>query len=637
MFGSRLFPRRRAAKSAPGHRGDGVRLFAGESRKERAERQAQAGEPWIAARLWFLALLALGAIGGIGARIYYLQVLRGPYYYELSENNYLFERPITGPRGNILAADGSTIAINRTSYSIEMSPFGMSRERIDATVKRLAELLGRPELERRAESVARLRPAWKSLVLASDLDLVAVSPVLERAYQLPGVVIEPRYARLYPQGALMAHVTGYVAPIPAKALATYLERGYLRTDSVGMLGVERQYEELLRGRAGQEVLVKDAFGRPRSSRVEKPALRGNDIVLTLDPGLQRVADAALQGKKGVAVAMDPRDGAILAMVALPDYDPNDPMRGAATHETSTYNRAIRGAYAPASTFKIVTASGGLARGWSPENGVHCDGNFHLSNAGRPFWCDVRWGHRWLDLKGAIQKSCNVFFYTWSDRLGHEGMVEASRWWGFGSPTGIDLMPPGRESGGICGAKPGRKAFPGSVVHMGIGQGELIGCSPLQLLQCYAALANGGTLWRPHLFLEERSPHGEVLSRREPEVAGKVPLEPWMFDVLREGCRLVVQEQGGTAFRAGFRREWDVAGKTGSAEVHGQKLTNGWFAAWAPNSAPEIAVVVLVEGEGHGGSTAAPIVAAMLRHWFEHRAPAPGPPAGAGIEVAEAGR
>ncbi len=585
--------------------------------EERA-RPSRENTPFVPWRLAFLGLVTLALLGGFTARVYYLTVLMNPYFYDLSEKNFLHEQPIGSLRGKIVTSDGTAIALNRTLYNIEMGPFGLDKEEITRTINRLAELMKRPELADRAKAVMDCRPKWKRVTLARDLNLSEVTPVIERAYQLPGVVIEPQYSRYYPYGSLFAHITGYSGPIDEKELKRHLDRGYLRGDNIGKLGAERQFESALRGSHGTELVIHDAHGRPRSGRVEEAALRGNDVVLTLDLHLQAFTDAIMADRLGVAIAMDPRDGAILSFVSKPDYDPNYLRRANAGGTVSTYNKIVRGRFAPASTFKLVTATAGLIVGRGPEGSIFCGGNYNLPNLKQRFYCDVRWGHGSLDLYEAIQKSCNVYFYTWADQLGLDRMVETSKIYGFGLPTEIDLALAGHETTGYLGKRKGFPAYRGSIIQMGIGQGAMIGVTPMQLICAYAMLANGGVRMRPHIFKEERSPVGEVVRNYEPKVMGTLPINEAQRAVLLEGFRRVIQKEGGTAFRKKFDPAWNAAGKTGSAEVTGQIEANGWFACFAPMDKPEICILVLIENEGHGATTAAPIAREIMRTYFNYK-------------------
>lgn len=559
----------------------------------------------------------LALLGLLSGRLYYLNVLRGPYFYELSENNFLLERPVSAPRGKVLASDGHPLAVNRTLYRLEMSPFGIDQRDIVSTIDRLATLMDMPELRDQSEKVIRSRPRWKQVTLLKNLEFKTVSPIIERLYQLSGVLVEPQYDRHHPEGASYGHVTGFAGPLTARQLERALAKGYLKTDPIGKMGSERQFEDMLRGVHGTEIYIRDARGRPRSSYVRVPAERGSDVMLTIEAPLQRLADDLMEGHKGVAIIMDPRDGAILAMISKPDYDPNYPMRGAASGKSSSYNKVTRGGFAPASTFKLVTAAAGLLAGRDPAEKHYCPGWYDLALPGRAgkrrFYCDIRSGHEELDMLEAIQKSCNVYFYHWANELGPEKLIEAAAGFGFGQRTEIDLTP---ESPGKLARMGFDQVYTGSVIQMGIGQGALILVTPLQLMNAYAALANGGVRHRLHILREIRSADGEIEGRYEPKVLGMLKLKAWQRESLIEGFRRVIAYRSGTGYRLKFPGQWNAAGKTGSAEVAGQKLTNGWFVAFAPFDDPKVCVLVLVEAEGHGGSTAGPIVRDLMGAYFD---------------------
>lgn len=572
--------------------------------------------PFVGPRMLVLGLIAIAIVAIFGGRIYYLTVFQGTHFREVSENNFLREAPIKAPRGRILASDGSPVSLNKRLYQLQMSRFRLGSEEIDATVQKVARLLDKPDLGRKAEDVKRSPYSWRPVTLARNLDSAQIAAVLERQYELPGIQVEAKYLRHYPQGAEMGHITGYVGLVSEKAIEASLEQGYLRDDRVGKINAERTFEENLRGVHGSELVVLDATGRSRQRYVQRTAERGNDVTLTIVPRFQSLADRLLLGHSGAIVVMNPKTGAVWALSAKPDFDPNHPTRGFGTGLHSSYNKVTRTGYAPGSTFKLITATAGLRAGFDPEDKINCPGRFYLSRVRRPFFCDVRYGHGPLNLVQAIQRSCNVFFYTWSNKLGAEKMVETASDYGFGKPTGFDLILPGKETGATL-AKPGIDTiYRGSIVQMGIGQGSMIDVTPLQLAVAYSALANNGVRFRPYILHEIRSPDGELLDRQLPSISGELtpPVPHW--DKLLEGLRRVVALRGGTGYRKGFKPEWKVAGKTGSSEVAGQKLTNGLFAAFAPHDDPQICVVAIVEAEGHGGSTALPMVVQIMSEYFE---------------------
>jgi len=578
--------------------------------------------PWLQPRLWALMGLAGVMFAGFGARLYYLNVLRGPEYFELSENNFLMERRFGAPRGNLLARDGTVLALNRVYYQVEMSPFRLNRSEIEVTLERVANLLGRPDVRRLADAVARTRPRWARLTLATNLSEEAIQPLLERRFELPGVQVSPLYSRLHPEGQLLGHVTGFIGRIAPQQLERAFEEGYLRNDFIGKLGAELEFEAQLRGTHGREIQIRDAAGRPRAQYIQEPAQRGQDVVLTIDLSLQRRADELLEGHRGSILALDPRTGEVLAMVNKPDFDPNHPMRGADEGLTSQINLALRGRFSPGSVFKLVTAAAGLAHGFSPGQKINCPGYFLLEGVEKPFYCDVRSGHGTIDLTAAIERSCNVYFYHWAADLGAERLVAAARAFGFGRLTGIDLA---YEGAGHL-VEPGqRPIYRGSVVQMGIGQGALVAVTPLQVLIAYVGLAAGGALSQPHILAEIRPPNRDFprafVPRRPPE---RLPLSAEHRALLIEALRRVVRSPAGTGYRVNFDPAWDVAGKTGSAEVAGQALTDGWFVAFAPASAPEICILAAVLGEGHGADTAGPLVRDLFEMHFARRV---GPSAG----------
>lgn len=571
--------------------------------------------PILRGRLLTLALAIGFAMSVFGLRIYHLTGKRGHEFYELSEGNFLKTSPIVAPRGKIFAG-GEVVALNRPLYQIEMSRYRMKPEEVEATIRGLAEILSRPELVDRVDEVQDSRPSWKRVALARNLDSSAVAPVLERLHGLPGLIVEPDYVRHYPSPEAFAHVTGYVGRLTEGQYDVLTERGYLRTDIIGKIGVESRFESVLRGQYGSRLTLRDAQGRLRSSFVQRAATRGSDVYLTIEPRLQRLADELLRGHSGVAIVMNPNSGAILALASKPGFDPNNPMLGAAKGFSSSFNKATRGVYAPGSTFKVVTAAAGLRAGFDPEVEFNCDGRFYLPNVKRPFFCDKRSGHGPLDLRGAIQRSCNVFFYEWAHRLGSQALIAMSRDFGFGQATGFDLFSGSREPVGTLGRSETSAPFKGSVIQMGIGQGALITATPLQIIVSYAALANGGDVWRPYLLAEVRSPRGPWPAKPPPEPARRLDLSREYIDIIRDGLWRAVHERYGTSYARGFKKEWQVAGKTGSSEVAGQRRTNGLFIGFAPFEAPQVIALAIVEAEGHGSTTALPIVLELISEFLE---------------------
>ena len=576
--------------------------------------------PFITPRVLFLFVVFASVLGVFCARIYQFTVLQGAFFASESENNYTTELPVIAPRGRILDRNGQPLAINRPLFDIEMSPFGLHADEITSAVQRLAALLGEPRVIEKADAVIARRPRWKSVRMIEEVPLARVLPVLERAFELPGVVVRPRYERDYPNGDIAGLITGHVGAIPRSQLEAWLEKGYLRNETVGKLGAELAFETWLHGVNGEEIVIRDARGKPRARQIATPAQPGHTVVLTLDLRLQRLADALLEGVKGVILIMDPRDGAVLAMAQRPKYDPNSPARG------SSFNKATKGTFPPGSTYKVVTAAAGLNAGFAPTDRTYCDGNYELPGVKFRFPCHLRWGHEWVDLHDALQKSCNVYFYNWSHKMGYRAMEDAAHAFGFGFRTDFELTPPAFESAGVAG-KP--TALLGNRLHMAIGQGELIDVTPIQLIRAYATIANGGHLNRPRIVKEILGPDGfpvaaGPLGLAQPQ--GDLPYSKTDMDQIREGLRRVVHERGGTGFRVGFKPEWRVAGKTGTAETGRPGVEpHAWFCGYAPFDNPEVVLVVLIEESGHGGEVAGPIARQLFAHYFGQPEPQIVPP------------
>lgn len=563
--------------------------------------------PLLSGRLtWLLVVFMLVVVGFIG-RAYWLTILRGPYFKDLTENNFMLEAPLIAPRGLILDRNGLPLAINQTRYAIEMSPFRLGSDEIATSVRRLAALLDQPDLVGRAGEVSRLKRPWERIVLARDLEIERVLPILEQSFRLPGVIVNRHQRRHYPVGPVGGVVTGHLGKIDKDLWERLREQDYLLPEKIGRLGAERTFESFLHGQHGSEIVIRDARGQPRSRFDVRSATPGQTLILTLDRELQQKAYNLLGDQRGVIVAMDPRDGAVLAMAAQPTYDPNTPRHG------YQYNKITRGTYAPGSTFKVVTAAAGLGAGLDPDDSYYCDGYYEVPGLNARFACNARWGHEDEALLDALEHSCNVFFYNWAKQAGAQRLVETAAAFGFGQTTGFDLAQPNAESAGTL-VWPAAKPYLGSVLQMGIGQGRMIDVTPIQMARAYAALANGGRLLRPRIVKEIRSAGGELVRQGVSDQQGLLPLTDEQRGRILEGLWNVVHRRRGTARKAEFPESWGVAGKTGTAQT-GRKEADALFVGFAPMEDPEIVVFVLVEDGGHGGETAAPLARELLAQYF----------------------
>lgn len=501
----------------------------------------------------------------------------------------------------------------------------------------------------------------------------------EEHLDLPGVVVQIEPIRGYVEGPLTAKVIGYVGHIPRERVDVYLEQGYDPNDKVGLTGVEFTYEKELRGTKGRKHIEVDVAGREvRTIGPVIEAVPGHNLILTLDVELQRVAEAALQeqmsevgSSSGVVIAINPQTGEVLAMVSLPSFDNNlfsagisvsDYQRLISDPERPLFNHAIGGEYPTGSTFKIVPAAAALQEGvvdkttkifdpgviWLPNRYAPED-----PDLAQPFYCWYKKGHGFVNVVEAIAHSCDVFFYEIAGGfkgsalfgqdqlaevrgLGQKRLGEYARFFGFGQPTGIDL--PGEGAGLVADDQwkrqnQGARWVTGDTYNLAIGQG-LFSATPLQLLNATAAVANGGTLYRPQVLFEVRTVDGDLVRPFQPQVIRQIPVSAANLALVREGMLGAVE--WGTARRVKLEGV-AVAGKTGTAEYclvdetdncwrdeEGNLPVHAWFTAFAPYEHPEIALVVFIEGGGEGSQVAAPVAAKILRYYFGLPEPQPTP-------------
>jgi penicillin-binding protein 2 len=463
--------------------------------------------------------------------------------------------------------------------------------------------------------------------------------------------------RDYPHGPLVSQIVGYLLPIPEEGEQAYREEGYdPATDRIGRAGIEATYEDALRGKKGERIIEADVLGRVLRVIEERAApLPGDNVALTIDLALQRAVDEALQvgmgqadSPRGVAIAMNPQTGEILAMVSRPTYDNNIFVEGVSQRDWERWqgvhrpliNHAVSDAVPPGSVFKIVMASAAMEEGvLTPRTQLRCPGRIVVPNKyypndpgqAQPFYCWNEAGHGSLDVVGAIAQSCDVFFYktgggfeeTDFDGLGVERIAEYARLFGLGEPTGVELP---AESGGLVPSSEwkrhtyGESWSTGDTYNLSIGQGFLE-VTPLQMLNAVNVVANGGTLLRPRIVHHVESAEGEPVLPFEREIIRTIPVSEEYFALVREGMEGAVVY--GTAARRGQVGDVRIAGKTGTAQfcddimcgVGFEQPEHAWFAAFGPVEDPEISVIVYLYNGGEGSTTAVPVVREILAHTF----------------------
>lgn len=582
------------------------------------------------ARFALLAGLAIGGFVLVVLGLLRLQVLQHEDLSRLADLNRIRPEIIRAPRGVIRDRYGRILADNQPSFDIVFRPAPIeSTLRVHAHLSsdwlvRVAAVLASDTLEvkrkvldaNRTGQMATLRRAAPYTVMAA---------VEEARAELDGLDVLVSPIRRYPEGGLAAQLLGYASQINEAELKVREDKGYRRDDLIGKAGVERRYEEALRGVDGAEFVVVNAMGKRVSTLDEGPPklpIPGRDVTLTIDLDVQRALEQAMAKiERGAAVVMDPRDGSILAMVSKPVFDPNEFSRGISfarwkqVNANGAYpllNRAIQSSYPPGSTFKVVTMLAGLEQGLVHE-GSHevqgCSGGYFFG--GRRFGCWKHEGHGNLDLVSALQQSCDVFFYQLGLRMGLEPLQKVARACGLGEKTGIDL--PGEARGLVpTSAYYDRRFRTGSwprgvLLNLGIGQGELL-TTPLQLATMTSVVASRGKAVRPHVV--QRIEGDEPFVVEAPLESGVTTADP-NWDAVHLAMRKVVE--GGTA-NAVRVPGVVVGGKTGTAQnPHGND--HALFVCFAPLDAPTVAMAIVAENSGHGGSVSAPIANYVLNRMF----------------------
>ena len=572
-------------------------------------------------------------------RLWYLQVFERDRFKKLSENNRI-RLIITNPqRGKIFDRNGRVLVDNRPAFNLTAIP-----EDIKDTNKLLMDLKRFTSIEPASEEIIDIlkkkgkRSPFKPVVLKSDLSWDEVARVETFKLGLPGVSLNVEPKRNYIYKDYLSPFIGYIGEIERKHLKKFRFGDYRAGDLVGKAGIEETWEESLRGRRGGLQVEVDVLGRVKQILHEVEPVSGNNIYLTIDMDIQKAAKEAIGKMAGAVVAIDPKTGEILAMVSNPSYDPNIFSANLTTEKWQKIisnplrlmeNKAIQGQYPPASTFKVVTAAAALEEDVIRENvKIFSGSDFTLGNRSFRDW--KKKGHGWINVHQAIVESADTFFYQLGIGLGIDRIATFARGFGFGSKTGVDLK---GEKNGLVPDKRWKEMtlherwYEGETIPVSVGQGYLL-VTPLQLLNAFAAIANGGRLLRPHLVKEVVNTKGEILYNPDIKELGRLPVSDKTLRIIKKALLGVVNEPKGTGKNAHIRG-FDVAGKTGTAQVVSMgeedeedkteipfKLrSHSWFAGFAPYKDPKIAVVALVEHGGFGAAVAAPIAKKVIKAYL----------------------
>ncbi len=569
-------------------------------------------------------------------RLAYLQIYMNDEFHLMSEENRVRLVEIPAPRGMILDRYKRVIVDNRPSFDITVSEDFIPD--MGKTIKTISSLTGVPEsiilsnLKKERDKYQKFHP----LTVVRDVPLDQAAPFINHLFRMSGVALTVRPIRNYVHGPLAPHLLGHMSEIDEKVLEKEEFSGYKMGDIIGRGGVEETWDRDLRGVDGGVQVEVDSAGNESKVLGELKPLAGDNLVLTIDWELQEFARRLMEDRDyaGAVVVMNPRNFEILAMVSEPGFDPTLFARGITPEEWKglttdkrhpLQDKSISGQYAPGSTYKLITASAALEEGIIDEKTeLYCSGSFPFG--GTTFSCYKTGGHGRLSIHRAIVESCDVFFYRLGDKLGIDRLAVYGSAYGFGKPTGITLA---GEQSGICPSTAWKKNyfaipwFPGETISCAIGQGYNL-VTPLQLLSAFCALANNGTLYEPRVAKELLSPDGATKKVYESKKTGTVPVSRETIDILKKGFYGAVNEPGGTGWQARVEGK-DVCGKTGTAQVISGSFVSkylpyelrdhAWFVSFAPLEDPEIAVVVLVEHGGFGGSVASPLAGEIIKKYY----------------------
>ena len=583
-------------------------------------------------------VVVLALLGTLG-RMVYLQVHQHQHFTTLAQDNRVKLIPLPPTRGLIYDRNNQLLALNRPAFNLEIIPEKAGDiQDVLARLGRLIEL--KPTDIERFERARRQHRRFESIPIKLDISNQEAALFAVNQHQFPGVSIRARLTRTYPLGDVLSHAVGYVGRISLEDLKRIDTSNYAGTTYIGKTGVEKSYEETLHGLVGFQQVEVNALGKTVRVLKETPPQPGKSLRLHLDSRLQKVALDAFGDFNGAAVAIDPGTGGVLALVSKPGYDPNPFVEGISSKDYKAlrsdpdkplFNRAIKGTYPPGSTVKPFMGLAGLELGTiTRESKKYCPGFFQLPGHDHKYRDWKRGGHGKMDVDQAITQSCDVFFYSLAHDIGIDKLQNYLKQFHFGEKTGVDLV---GEQRGIRPSREWKRKrykqvwFPGETVIMGIGQGYFQ-ATPLQLAAATAAIANGGHYLEPRLvaeLLDENSGTSSVVE----SVDHPIPLHNEQnWNKVREAMTHVVEGRRGTARRI-RNDDYRIAGKTGTAqvftvaqdaeyneeEVARHMRDHALFIAYAPVEDPRIAVAVIVENGGHGGSVAAPIAKRIMDAWL----------------------
>lgn len=596
-------------------------------------------------RYLVVLLICTTVFAALGMRLWQLQIVEGEKFYRASTNNIIRHVELSAPRGTIFDRHGVALAQNRPSFDVYLEPQIFLSHADDEVYELLKTYLHLSD-QRLRQVRQRAEARAGSVLVARDVGRAEIARVKEDQMRLPGITVRPSLQRRYPLHNVGAHTLGFVAEVGPQRLEELRDSGYRSGDYVGRMGLEQAFDRILHGSPGLEREVVDARGNPVGEAQSEVLIgeyqpvqpvAGRDMVTTLDADLMVIIDEAMEDyAAGAVVAVDPRDGAVLAMYSKPHFNPNawsgrlsrmEKLRSDSDPFNPLMNKALN-SYFPGSVYKIVGAWAALGEGYfAPEDTAYCPG--YYSFGGHRFRCWRDHGHGDVDAYSAMAQSCDVYYYEAAEALEMDVLAEYGKAFGFGERTGIVLggerpgRVPTRQWHDERSAEGYQRGFDLNTI---LGQGDTH-ATPLQVAMAYAAIANGGDLFYPRLVEAIQNAEGEELYTYESKVRRRIDMEPEHLEVLRESLRQTVHGRRGTAHGSALSHT-EVAGKTGTAQVarigverldHEERRlrrrNHAWFAAYAPYDDPEIAITVFLEHGGGGGGDAAPVAMNILDRYL----------------------
>ena len=544
-------------------------------------------------------------------QLFSMQIVRGDQFRKKSQTISQRSERIPAQRGEIFDRNANIpMVLNTNTFAVSVTPGEIPKKAFSTVIARLANILQIPVAEVEKKLPAK-RSSFQSIEIRSNISYEMITALAENIDELPGVSWHSKPVRNYVETGSFSHILGYVGDITKEELKTFYNKGYTANTSIGKAGIEKYYDELLRGEDGSEYRTVDAQGRliENSTSVIPPKM-GNNLILTINRKIQELAEDALAQRIGAAVVLKPATGEILALVSYPYFDPNlflndngNEMYAQLLRDTRNplLNRAVNASYPPASTFKIVMSTAILAeKAFPPDKKVLCTGEIEYGE--RLFRCHIKKpGHGYLDLRNALAQSCDIYYWTvCRDNLGIDKMIDYVYDFGYGKSAEIDL--PSQTKGSVPSPAWKERRFHekwlgGDTMNMAIGQGFML-ASPLQVANMVAMVVNSGVIYKPHLLKEVRAPGtNELVYEKKPEVLKQSDIPAEVFAQVRADMRYTITD--GTARYPMRNKIVQLAGKTGTAEVGFKDRWHSWMAAYGPYNAPPedaVVVVVLVEAE-----------------------------------------